>query len=275
MGPTWMLTGAAGNLARQIRAMWPQHFPGQPLVLVDRANAALDTPQAVADLLNHVRPDHILHCAAISNPLACETRPEAATHLHRDVTAQFARHTARCSGWMLHCSTDFVFAGDTAGRRREDDPAEPLNHYGRTKLAGEQAVLAEGCGLVARLSLLHSPPVDARNGSWQRVLADLAADAPVMGVVDEWRTPISYADAAGLILTLAARQRTGLLHVGGPDVLSPHDLISRLAARVGSRSRVIPVSRDTFMANQLRPRNVALATDRLAAWLGCAQPRAA
>ncbi len=275
MSPLCMLTGASGNLGRSIRQLWPIYFPDQQLVLIDRNSATLEDRQSTADLLARIRPDIILHCAAISNPDRCDEQPETASRLHHEVTAQFAAHARRCSGWVLHCSTDFVFCGDVPGRRHEQDAAEPLNHYGCTKLAGEAAVLAEGSGLVARLALMHSPPPGGREGGWHRVQADLAAGRPVQGVVDEWRTPIAYADAAAILLTLARQRRTGLVHVGGPDVLSPHDLISRLAARMGSPSCIIPVSRDQFRSGHRRPRNVALATRRLADWLASGQLAAA
>jgi dTDP-4-dehydrorhamnose reductase len=173
---------------------------------------------------------------------------------------------------MIFCSTDFVFSGSSTGFYSEDDQPEPLNIYGKSKLAGEGELMNKGTGLIARLSLMFDPPTGVENKSWAKLRKQLECNAEVTGVVDEWRTPLSYNSAALILLKLARVKRTGIIHIGGAERLSPFELIAQMKAKIGSRSEILPIQIRQLEQKYIRPRDVSLSTHRLTKWLEMHEP---
>lgn len=273
-GEKWLLTGASGQLGRTLAGHWRQcRLPCDVLGVSRRRPELFNYPWACVDLcdpssleglLRATSPTHIFHCAAVARPEEAHSAALSAWLLNRDVTARLSEFAAKTGAWMLYCSSDFVFSGEAAGRLTEDSEPKPSNIYGKTKLAGEKEVLSREAGLVARLSLLYDPPYSTLPVRWGAVRKNLRDHKTLHGVIDEWRTPLTFQGAAMAMTELALHKSRGLFHVGGNEVLSPFDLILRLKAQLRSRSRVIPCARSAF--NLPRPANLALDVTRLQRW---------
>lgn len=273
----WLLTGATGGLGQALQLLFPLRFPEDDLFCLSSKflvspdghirSCGVSNASEVSDLIYHVKPDIILHCAALSRPLECEESPAYAMQINRDLCRSFALQAKGCSGHMIFCSTDFVFSGHSAGFYSEDDHPEPLNIYGKSKLAGEGELIDIGTGLIARLSLMFDPPTGVENKSWAKLRKQLECHAEVTGVVDEWRTPLSYNSAALILLKLAGAERSGIMHIGGAERLSPFELIAQMKAKIGSRSEILPIQMRQLEQKYTRPRDVSLSTHRLTKWL--------
>src|SRR5262249_2317853 len=133
---------------------------------------------------------------------------------------------------LLFTSSDLVFDGSKSWYR-EDDPAEPVLEYGRTKRSAEPAVLAVPRGLVARLSLPFGPPRFRRPRFFDRTLVPLGQGEPQSFFEDEFRTPVDYLTAATILTRLVESGATGIIHVGGPERLSRFDLMRQVAIARG------------------------------------------
>src|SRR5690606_24245498 len=200
-----LLTGATGYLGRYLveQSRAPAR-PGEPGLEVRTAGRAgcdhavdLAVRSAIAPLVDAVRPDVVLHAGAVSSIAACEAAPGIAQAVNVHATAELC---ARAPA-VVYVSTDLVFGGDRApyGVR---DPVRPLSVYGRSKAAGEEAVLASARGVVVRVPLLFGRSFDGRRGATDMIRAAAADDREVTLFVDEFRTPLHVADAAALLLSL-------------------------------------------------------------------------
>ncbi len=228
----------------------------------------LADPAALAAALDAADPDAILHAGAISQSAAVHRDPHRAEAVNVDATRQIADWSARNNRRLVFTSTDLVFDGNR-GMYREDDPAEPVLAYGRTKRRAEGVVTALPLGLVARLSLLYGPKRGDRDSFFDRSIASIRTGVPQSFFADEFRTPLDYPTAARALVLLAADPRaTGLLHLGGPERMSRHDLMRRAAIALGlDPSLVVANLRSDALMAEPRPADVSLDTTRLAALL--------
>ncbi|NQU43232.1 SDR family oxidoreductase [bacterium] len=223
-----LVTGTSGflgwNLARHLLAndqevhgaVWdhpgPLDIPNHPLDLT--------SPDSIRRLIQTLRPDAVIHCAAMSRGDDCEIDPELARRINAEAVAHLADVLAETDGHLVHCSTDLVFDG-THPPYREDDPPSPRHAYGRSKAAGEEAALAaRGPAAVARLALLFGDGSPA-SGSFLRWLdAGLRTGKGVTMFRDEIRTALYVEDAAAALLEIVHRRWTGLIHLAGPESMS-------------------------------------------------------
>jgi len=197
----------------------------------------LFSTSSIESALEAARPDAVVHSAAYSTAEACERHPQEA----REVNARAARDLARgCRARGLRLvalSTEQVFAGDRAFAT-EAVPPRPLHVYGRTKLEGEQAVLAEHPGAAAvRLPLMIGRGHGARGTASESILWSLRAGRSVRLFTDEYRTPVDPESLAAALVVLLHGKATGLFHLGGPERLSRYELGLRVA-----RAFSLPVS---------------------------------
>ena len=230
------VTGASGFLGTELLAQ----IPGGTGERVD----IRDGP-AVRRLFERVRPDVVIHTAYRQDGDAWAVNVDGSANVARAATGIDAR--------LVHISTDVVFDGRAGRPYVESDPTCPITDYGRSKAEAERRVLAlSPKALVVRTSLLlggpHHPPSKH----------ELAALDPTLTFYDdEIRSPVQVGYLAAALLTLAASDVTGLLHVGGSDDLSRADL-AELIAGVAVRRAPAPPE---------RPANCALDSSRARAFL--------
>jgi dTDP-4-dehydrorhamnose reductase len=213
---------------------------------------------AVAAAFRSVRPDVVVHAAALARVGDCWRDPERARQVNAAATASLARLAADGKARFVHVSTDLVFDGERAPYRETDLPA-PVSVYGRTKHDAEGAALAVPGSVVVRVSLLYGPALHGRPSFFDEQVAALRSGRPVTLFRDEWRTPLDLATAARALLAVAESDYEGLLHVGGPERLSRLELGLRLAAFLGTDpSPIKAVDRNAVPAPEPRPPDVSL-----------------
>jgi dTDP-4-dehydrorhamnose reductase len=266
-----LITGASGYLGsyllRHLRttgtpvAAWSgaRHGDlfGVPLRPVDLAD-----PDAVADAFAEARPDVVLHTAALAKIGDCHRDPARAERVNTRGTAVLGERAAKAGARLVLVSTDLVFDGERGPYREEDEPA-PLSVYGRTKAAAEAAVLGLPRTAVVRVSLLFGPSLTDRPSFFDDQVAALRGGRSVSLFADEWRTPLPLHTAAQALFAIALSDRTGLLHLGGPERLSRFEMGRRLAEFLGvSPSSVVAGRREQVAAPEPRPRDTSLDSSR-------------
>jgi dTDP-4-dehydrorhamnose reductase len=201
-----LLFGAAGQVGRELldrlsalgEVMATVHRPSGDPRLAGAAVLDLADREALRRAVRDVAPRLIVNAAAYTDVDRAETEPELAMSINGLAPGVLAEEAARLGALLVHYSTDYVFDGSGERPWREDDAPGPLNEYGRTKLAGEEAIRAAGAQhLILRTSWLYSPwgrnfvatiLQSARHQRELRVVADqvgaptparLAADATV------------------------------------------------------------------------------------------------
>jgi dTDP-4-dehydrorhamnose reductase len=271
-----LLTGASGNLGtylldrlaadgREVVA-WSGSAASRRGGIDLRPIDLADAP-GLAHALDEADPGAVFHLAAISTADGVRRDPDRARAVNVAATAQIAAWCARHGRRLLYTSTDLVFDGSKPWNR-EDDPAEPVLAYGRTKRGAEAAVLACPGGLVARVSLLYGFARNGRPAFFDRTIAALRRGEPQALFEDEFRTPLDLATAADALARLLDSSAAGLVHLGGAERMSRHQLIARSAAALGLDRSLVRANRQADAASpEPRPADVSLDTSRLASLL--------
>jgi dTDP-4-dehydrorhamnose reductase len=202
----------------------------------------LNQPGAARQLVQSVRPQVILHCAAMANVDACENQPELAQRVNAELPGELAALAAEFDCKMVHISTDAVFNGEKGNYSEEDVPA-PLSVYARTKLAGEEAVLtANPRAIVARVNF-YGWSITGRRSLAEFFFSHLAASENMKGFTDVHFCPLEVHDLSDLLLEMAAKDLLGIYHVVSSESLSKFEFGQRLARQFGLDASLIqPVS---------------------------------
>ena len=232
-----VITGAAGLLAAAVlpalRGAGHETFPlGREVDVTD--------PRALAHAVAPHRPDWIFHLAAFTRVDACETE-EARAHLVNGLGARNAAMAAVGTGAaLLALSTDYVFDGKGGRPYREYDATAPLNVYGRSKWAGEQAIRE----LCARHVIVRTSWLFGRGGpNFVDTMLSRAREGQPLAVVDDQRgSPTSTADLAAQLLRLAAGGHFGTFHCTNAGEATWHDLATHALRAAGLAT---PVERTT------------------------------
>ena len=190
-----LVTGADGQLGREMRTLGAASR--HRYFFTDVADLDITDANTVRRFVENERIDAIVNCAAYTNVDKAEEEVETADRINREAVRNLAEAAKACDATLFHISTDYVFGGVGNTPFREEDPTAPLGMYGKTKLAGEEAIVASGCKhLVFRTAWLYSPY--GRN--FLKTMLQLTADKPELQVVfDQVGTPTCAADLARVI----------------------------------------------------------------------------
>jgi dTDP-4-dehydrorhamnose reductase len=210
----------------------------------------LTDPGAAAHIVSR-KPELVAHLAAMTNVDGCERDPERAMLVNGQGTRNAALACRELDVPMLYISTDFVFDGTKSSPYREDDPANPLGHYGRSKLAGEQAVRETLRKFyIARISWLFGP--HGRNFV-SSILGKAREAGEVRVVDDQTGSPTYTVDLAGALLQLAESQHYGVYHLTNSGSCTWFQFASEAVRLAGIDARVLPIKSTEFPTPTRRP----------------------
>ena len=233
-----------------------------------RADLDLRHPETIKPILKALEFDGILCTAALTNLDACEERPDEAQLVNADAPGEIARCCAERGARLIHMSTDYVFSGEKPGRRVESDDTCPINVYGRTKLAGEQAVLAASPSFtVVRTSWIFGSDKPSFPDA---VIRNALTSTDLQAIADKWSCPSYSEDLAAWMEPMIADDRyRGVFHLCNEGIASWLDYAEaalELAAEEGvpvKTTKVRAVSRVGFPGwKAQRPEHTALDTRR-------------
>lgn len=272
-----LVLGRQGQVARALVEAGTR-WPSIELTAAGRETADLMKPGAAEQLIRSMRPTVIVNAAAFTAVDAAETQQEAALRINAGMPGEAARAAAAIGAPFIHLSTDYVFDGSRTGAYREQDVPAPINAYGHTKLAGEEAVRAAGgAGTILRVSWVYGP----HGANFMHTMLRLAASRPAVSVVDDQiACPTPADEIARVILSLTMGGiPTGLYHLAGPDPVNraefARELFAAASAAGGPAADVLPVPSSAFPTPAVRPHNTALNSGALLAATGLAvEPRA-
>ncbi|MEU1511629.1 dTDP-4-dehydrorhamnose reductase [Streptomyces sp. NPDC005811] len=250
----WLVTGAAGLLGRDTVAELARR--GEEVTGLDHAGLDITRPDRVDRAFAVHRPDLVVNCAAYTAVDDAENDEDRALRINGDGPRLLARACAAHGARLIHVSTDYVFAGDATTPYPEDHPPAPRTAYGRTKLAGERAVLTElpdAC-VVLRTAWLYG----VHGPSFVRTMLGLQARRDTLDVVDDQRgQPTWSADVAARIADLGprtGRTATGILHATASGEATWYELTREILRLIGADpDRVRPTTSDAFPRPAPRP----------------------
>ncbi len=198
---------------------------------------------ALSRALDEYRPDVIINTAAVTNVDTCEQQPELCVQLNVLAVKNMAAECKRRGIHLIHLSTDFVFDG-LKGPYAEDDPVSPLNLYGRSKVASEEALRVSGCRwTVIRTILVYGISNDMSRSNIVLWAREALQKGQLINVVnDQWRMPTLAEDLAEACLLAAEKGAEGVYHISGSELMSIYQLVCTVADHYGlDKSLINPV----------------------------------
>ena len=262
-----LLTGRNGQLGWELaRALAPL---GE-LAAYDRAMLDLAKPDQIAAAVRSVKPDIIVNAAAYTAVDMAESEPDAAFAVNAAAPGFLAEEAKRAGAFLIHYSTDYVFDGAKEMPYVEEDQPNPLNVYGRSKLAGEQAVGdVGGQYLILRTSRVYA----ARGRNFLLTIRRLLREKDELRVVsDQIGAPTSARGLANATAELL-RQRDpkalgnacGTYHVTAEGHTSWHGFAVEIARLEGAprEIRLVPITSNEYPLPALRPKNSRLSNEKL------------
>lgn len=275
-----LLLGKDGQVGHELQRTL---LPLGKVTALGRRQADLEQHDALRDTLQRLSPDIIVNAAAYTAVDKAESEPQRAHAINAGAVALMAEHAARHGALLVHYSTDYVFDGTQAQAYQETDPTCPVNVYGQSKLAGEQAIAASGCrNLVFRTSWVFS----SYGANFLKTVLRLAREREQLSIVDD---QIGAPTSAELIadvtaLALAAHGRNaldnGLYHLTAGGETSWHGLACHavngfqalgLPLKLAA-SQIRPIPTTDYPLPAVRPSNSRLDGGKLGQGLGLTLP---
>jgi dTDP-4-dehydrorhamnose reductase len=214
-----LVTGANGQLSSELKEL-SSHYSQFEWVFADRSVLDLSNLSSISKVLDTIQPQIIINCAAYTAVDKAETESELADLLNHQAVGVMAQWSANHDCRLVHVSTDYVFDGNSNVALTEEAPTGPINVYGQTKLAGEQACLrANPDSIVIRTSWVYS----RFGNNFVKTMSRLMQERDSLNVVnDQIGSPTYAADLAQAILTIItySNWQAGIYHFSNEGEIS-------------------------------------------------------
>lgn len=233
----FLVTGSAGlvgsqvvrdlvNLEHQVYACYNVSKPqtGIPVHL------ELTNTENMIKTVESIKPDVIIHLAAMTNVDQCEKEKELALKINAKSTEILSKQAAKNGSFFVYVSTDYVFDGKT-GMKRESDRINPVDYYGYSKYQGELAVqdmASSWC--IARTSTpfgIH----DTKKSFPSFVIENLKAKKEISIVTDQYTSPTYVPNLSKMLIEISTRQILDIIHLAGTTRISRYDMAIQVAEK--------------------------------------------
>jgi dTDP-4-dehydrorhamnose reductase len=239
---------------------------------VDGLSGDLSNLESLRATIRQVKPDVIVNAAAYTAVDKAESESELASRVNGLASGVMAEEAETSGAWLVHYSTDYVFNGQGTTPWQEADTVAPVNRYGSSKLAGEQAIIASGCKhLIFRTSWVYG----ARGNNFAKTMLRLSKDRETLNVIADQIGAPTGADLIADVTALAIQQvikrpeLAGLYHLAAAGEVSWHgyaSLVIDFAKAQGEElavTTVNPIETTAYPTPAQRPLNSRLNTQKL------------
>ena len=221
----------------------------------------------IKETINQIKPDRIIHLAAMTGVDQCEEQQDLAMKINAEATKIMARQAAKQQAFFVYVSTDYVFDGKT-GMRKEDDIPNPLGFYGKSKLAGEKALnkLSSPYAIVRTSTPFGLHKTKKSFPIWVKENLESKNKIPVL--VDQFTSPTYVPNLSRMLIEVATKQIVGIIHLAGATRVSRYELSELVAEKLNlDKQLLLPTKSDDMKWKAQRPKDssldVSLATEIL------------
>jgi len=211
----------------------------------------------LVNMLNEVKPDAIIHTAALGDVDKCEIDKALAWKINVEATHAIAKMGGKLGSYIVYLSTDYVFDGEK-GLYKEEDTPNPVNYYGLTKLVAENIVRSSTNNFsVVRTSHIYGFGMGRENFA-RYVIKALSQKQKVRALTDQWLSPTLNTLLAKAIVEIIERRYVGIIHVAG-ERTSRYEFAKAIAKKFGFDENLIePISISEIRFVAKRPRDSSL-----------------
>jgi len=282
-----LITGANGLLGQKLVGLMIRQ-PGVQLIATARGNNRLPytdgytycsmditNNQQVMDVIGDVRPDVVIHTAAMTDVDKCEVQKDDCWAQNVQAVESIVNACRSVGAFLLHVSTDFIFDG-ADGPYDETAEGNPISFYGWSKYAAEKVVVNAGKAdqplqwAIARTVLVYGIAHDmSRSNIILWVKKSLEDGKTIKVVTDQWRSPTLAEDLAMGCYLIASQQAAGIFNISGKEVLTPYEMAIRTADFFGlNKSLITQADASTFTQVARRPPRTGFVLDKARTVLG-------
>ena len=214
--------------------------------------------EKIIQTINDIKPDRVIHLGAMTNVDLCETEKKLATIINTNATKILATQAAKLKAFFLYVSTDYVFDGIN-GMKKENDIANPLGFYGKSKLDGESELnklASSWC--IARISTPFGIHYKKKSFPiW--VKENLESKKEISVLVDQFTSPTYVPNLSKMLIEIAIRQIVGIIHLSGSTRISRYEFAELIAEKLHlDKKFLIPITTDEMKWNAKRPKDSSL-----------------
>jgi dTDP-4-dehydrorhamnose reductase len=276
--PKILIFGRAGQVGWELRHKLA--CLGQ-VVSVGHADIDFSNPDSIREVVRTAEPSVIVNAAAYTAVDKAEAETEAAWAINATAPGVIAEEAKRLGSLLVHYSTDYVYDGSKQGAWVETDAPNPLNVYGKSKLAGDEAIQALGGDyLILRTSWVYGP----RGRNFLHTMLRLAKERPELRIVDDQRgaptTSECIAQATANILAQVISpaggglaDRSGVYHLANAGETTWFGFAKAFLSKPGAATpRIVPIPSSEYPVPAKRPANSVLSCEKLAETFGVRMP---
>ncbi len=249
-----LVTGANGQLGRCLNDLVTiKNNENLQFVFVDRNQFDVTDRNLIETFFFSNKIDFCVNCAAYTNVDLAETEVEKAFSINSDGPGFLAAECREQQSVFIHISTDYVFDGNSQTPYLPGDRTNPINVYGKSKLAGEENALAQNPNsIIIRTSWLYSD----YGKNFYTTMKRLMTEREEISVVnDQIGKPTNANDLASYIYKLIENDSTefGIHHFAGPEIMSWYEFALKIAAENGLKTKINPIPTSAYPTAAKRP----------------------
>ncbi len=220
----------------------------------------LSNPKSIVNVLNEIKPDIIIHTAALTDVDRCEIERELAYKINVEGTKIIAEIARKMNSYLIYISTDYVFDGNK-GMYKEEDETNPINYYGYTKLLGEK-YCNDFC-IVRTCVIYGAKPASGKTNFALWIINKLSNNERIKIITDQYITPTLNTNLARMILECIDRRLKGIIHLAGATRISRYEFSLEIAREFNLNTDLItPAKMDEIKWIAKRPRDSSLDTSK-------------
>jgi len=227
----------------------------------------LSIPEKLKTTIEKISPDAVIHLAALTDVDLCETQKELAMKLNAHATEVIAKQAAKQDVFLVYVSTDYVFDG-IEGMKKETDQANPVNYYGESKLQGENAIrnLASAWSIVRTSTPYGIHKTKTSFPVW--IAKNILEKNKINIIVDQFTSPTYVPNLSRMLIEVAKRQITGVIHLAGATRISRYDLAEKVVDKLNLDKNLLkPAYMKDMKWTAKRPKDSSLEVSKAASIL--------
>ncbi len=255
------ILGGRGMLGTELAKICRQE--GFDVTVFDLPEFDITNSQQLREALSNTKI--IVNCAAYTNVDGAESEAELAYQVNAEAVGRLGVLVREANAWLLHVSTDFIFDGRSDRPYVETDPPNPINEYGKTKLAGEQLLGHSGCHhCIIRIEWTYGA---AGNNFVTKLIKRTKTDKTLKVVDDQIGSPTATTEVAKVICELLRIKPKGVFHFASAGYVSRYEMAKFIFDNLSINVTLLPCKTSDYVSAAVRPLNSRFDCSKISALL--------